>query len=83
MFDVMCNVKSIYVDFQEYRGYMYLPKDNCSDMSSTIKCFKAIDPEITRIYVFVENEVDIVYLIEHDKWVAMRLVKRSPCTAKT
>ena len=79
MFDVMCNVKSIYLDVEKYRGYMELPKDNVPDMSSTIKCFKAIDPEIKRIDVFVENELDIVYLIEDEEWV----VKVPSCKAKT
>lgn len=83
MFDVMCNVKSIYVDVSQYRGYMDLPQYNVPDMSSTIKCFKAIDPEIKRIDVFVEDKLDIVYLIEDGEWAAKRPAKQPSCTAKT
>lgn len=70
MFDVMCNVKSIYVDIKNYRGVLELEPNNSPDMPSTIKCFKDIDPEIKRIDVVAEGKLDIVYYIYEGKWFA-------------
>lgn len=70
MWNVMCNVSRIIVDFDKRCGLMYLPADNCPDMSSTIKHFKKIDNEINTIYTYIDGVPDVIYVIINGVWEA-------------
>ena len=71
--NVMCNVEKIIVNVDKYMGELYTPELNYPDMSSTIKCFKNIDPEIKRIDVYVGEQPDMSYVKETDGgWMALR-----------
>lgn len=61
MWNVMCNVSKIEVDVDNRKGWLYTPEMNYPDMSSTIKCFKRVDPEVEVIFVVVGEEVDMAY----------------------
>lgn len=70
MWDVMCNVSKITVDIDNYCGQMWMPADNCPDMSSTIKHFKRIDKHINTIFTYIDDVPDVIYVIIHGKWEA-------------
>lgn len=73
-FNVMCNVSGISIDCETRTGYLYLPEMNFPDMKSTIRSFKAIDPEIQIIYTFVNGEPDVIYTTHRNddgKWEAV------------
>ena len=70
--NLKCNVDKIIYDVHAYTGKLYTPEMNFPDMSSTIKCFKSIDPEIKCIEVWVGNELDMKYVLG-SSWVAINL----------
>lgn len=70
MWNVMCNVSKIVVDIDNRYGQMWMPELNCPDMGSTIKCFKNIDDEITRIDTYIDGVPDVTYAIIDGEWEA-------------
>jgi len=71
MFNVMCNVSKIEVDADSYIGRMFLRGLNSPDMSSTIRSFIDIDPEIHTIYTYSNGVMDVVYTrYAREKWEA-------------
>lgn len=70
MWNVKCNVSKVVVDFEKRYGLMYLPADNCPDMSSTIRHFTNIDDEVDTIYTYIDGFPDVIYTIIDGKWEA-------------
>jgi hypothetical protein len=68
--NVMCNVSKIIIDVENRCGYLYLPKLNYPNMSSTIRHFTSVDPECNCIYTFVDGQPDTVYVRDDDVWFA-------------
>lgn len=74
--NVMCNVDKVVMNVRECIGELYVPKNNCPDMSSTIKCFTGADPEIKIINVYVNGALDVTYRLSvNDNWVVKRWEK--------
>lgn len=70
--NVACNVSKIVIDVDNRVGHLYLPVFNVPDMSKTIKCFTSVDPEIERIYTYIDGEPDTKYYLSEDgEWVAV------------
>lgn len=66
----MCNVSEIVIDVASRMGHLYLPKDNAPDMTSTINCFTAADPECNRIHTYVDGVLDVIYVKGKDGWTS-------------
>ena len=66
----MCNVSQIIIDVEKREGGLILPDMNYPDMSSTIKCFTSVDPEINVIQTLVGGKPDVAYVKSGDKWEA-------------
>jgi hypothetical protein len=71
MWNVMCNVSEIRIDVDAKRGGLFLPEMNYPDMSSTIRCFTSVDPEIEVIETFVGGEPDTMYIKIDSEWQAI------------
>jgi hypothetical protein len=69
--NVMCNVDKVVMNVRECIGELHVPKNNCPDMSSTIKCFTEADPEIKIINVYVDGALDITYKFSvNNDWIS-------------
>jgi hypothetical protein len=66
MWNVMCNVSKVEIDIDNKFGWLYTPEMNYPDMSSTIRCFKRVDPRIEGIVVIVGGIPDIAYRYDSD-----------------
>jgi hypothetical protein len=66
----MCNVDKIVFDVDQRLGELWLPEMNYPDMSSTIKNFTSVDPEIRLIQTFVGGKLDIAYVKIDSGWEA-------------
>jgi hypothetical protein len=69
--NVMCNVSRIVIDVDNREGHLYLPIFNAPDMSRTIEGFTSVDPEIERIFTYVDGQPDIEYLRINGEWIAV------------
>ena len=72
MWDVKCNVSEIRIDVPNRQGFLMTPSMNYPDMSSTIRCFSSVDPEIEVIQTFVAGMPDTVYAKINGKWEARK-----------
>jgi len=62
----MCNVDRVVINVLDKEAYLYLPDLNYPDMSSTIKNFTSADAECNTIYVYVDEKLDLVYVLNKD-----------------
>jgi len=74
--DFGCDVTSVSYDFDKSTGHVHMPPGNCTDMNSTIKFFKVIDPGATHIITWCDGELDTQYVLHSDnnhdyKWIAI------------
>ena len=71
MWNVMCNVSEIRIDVINHRGELFLPENNCPDMSHTVSCFLSVDPKIDAIQTYIGGKPDIAYVCADDgRWIA-------------
>ncbi len=71
MWNVMCNVSEIRINVDTKQGCLFLPEMNYPDMSSTIRCFTSVDPEIEVIETFVDGKPDTMYIKIDGEWQAI------------
>lgn len=72
MWNVMCDVSEIRIDVKNKQGFLVLPEMNYPDMSSTVRCFTSVDPEIEVIQTYVGDKPDTVYVKVGNEWQARR-----------
>lgn len=56
-----CEVDRLEYDFNKRIGRLFMPKDNCCDMSGCVAMFERIDPHVKRIETFAAGKPDTMY----------------------
>ena len=60
-----CEVDRLEYDFNKRIGRLFMPKDNCCDMSGCVAMFERIDPHVKRIETFAAGKPDY----DEAKWL--------------
>lgn len=62
--DLMCEVCSVFYNFEQRAGRLSLPINNSTDMSGAIKFIRKIDPEVQQIEVYAGGVLDGAYVLD-------------------
>lgn len=66
--DLMCQVHSLFYNFDTKTGTLKMPEGSCCDMKGCIALFKKIDENVKHIETLSGNVLDTEYVLSGDNW---------------
>lgn len=70
--EMMCAAERLEYNFVTKRAVVYLPTDNCTDMTGTVAAVLRIDPAAREIVTVSDDLPDVAYVRVGEEWHAVR-----------
>jgi hypothetical protein len=69
--DLKCGVRRLEYDFTSREGVLFMGEEHCTNMSTCIRLFEGIDPQVGRIRTIAGDREDTEYRLSGGEWIVV------------